>query len=70
MDELDPVIQNLMEDDFDILEVLSDSDSDLEADAQWQFMVQEALIVGLAIFTKCNPSTKIQQHQYLPAPQH
>ena len=28
-----------------------------------------ALIVGLGIFTKRNPSTKIQ-HQYLPAPQH
>ena len=42
MDDLDPVIQNLMEDDLDILEVLSDSDSDLETDAQWQFMVEEA----------------------------
>ena len=30
MDEFDPVIQNLMEDDFGILEVLSDSDSDLQ----------------------------------------
>ena len=63
MDELDPVIQNLMEDDFDILEVLSDSDSNLGNE-------NLALTVGLEIFTKCNLPTKIQQHQYLPALQH
>ena len=63
MDELDPEIQNLMEGDFDILEVLSDSDSDIGKE-------NLALIVGLAIFTKYNLPTKIQQHQYLPALQH
>ena len=59
MDELDPVIQNLMEDDFDVLEVLSDSDSDLGKE-------NSVLIVGIAIFTECNLSTKTQQHHYLP----
>ena len=42
MDPLDPAVLHLLEDDTDVLEMLSDSDSDQEDDAQWKLMVQTA----------------------------
>ena len=42
MNQLDPMVAHLLEDDAHVLEALSDSDSDQEADDQWQMMATAA----------------------------